>query len=138
MQVIHHKCYMAHISQSVDHTSHDAYLKKASFDVSYRCDYSWHTATTPGTRLLLDRSVAGPKVGDYSCRTKSQHNEQAKHNFFYNFAERISFADHWKLVAESSEFHLTLSRAHRAHFSQLEIRKKKRNISSESGKAVWR
>ena len=28
---------------------------------------SWrHTATTPGTGLLLARSVAGPKVGDYS------------------------------------------------------------------------
>ena len=30
----------------------------------------------------------------------------------HNFAERISFTEHWKLVAESSEFHLTLSRAH--------------------------
>ncbi len=38
-----------------------------------------------------------------------------------DFAERISFAEHWKLVAESSEFHLTLNRAHRAHFFQLEI-----------------
>ena len=29
--------------------------------------YRWrHTATTPGTGLLLARSVAGPKVGDYS------------------------------------------------------------------------
>ena len=35
-------------------------------------------------------------------------------------AERISFAEHGKLVAESSDFHLTL---HRAHFFQLEIRK---------------
>ena len=26
----------------------------------------WYTATTPGTGLLLDRSVAVPKVGDYS------------------------------------------------------------------------
>ena len=47
---------------------------------------------------------------------------------FYNFAERISFAEHWKLVAESSEFHLTLNKA---HFFQLEIRKKKRDILSE-------
>ena len=56
-----------------------------------------------------------------------------------DFAERISFAEHWKLVAESSEFHLTLSRAHRAHFSQLEIRKKKRDILSvkrESGMSL--
>ncbi len=34
------------------------------------------------------------------------------------------------MVAESSEFHLTLSRAHRAHFFQLEIRKTKRDILS--------
>ena len=53
-------------------------------------------------------------------------NIQAKHTiFFSNFAERISFAEHLKLVAESSELHLMLSRAHRAHFFQLEIRKKK-------------
>ena len=26
-------------------------------NVSYRCDYSWHTATTPGTGLLLARAV---------------------------------------------------------------------------------
>ena len=36
----------------------------------------------------------------------------------HNFAQRISLAEYWKLVAESSEFHLTLSRA---HFFQLEI-----------------
>ena len=40
-------------------------------------------------------------------------------------AERISFAEHGKLVAESSEFHLMLSRAHKAQFFQLEIRKRK-------------
>ena len=49
---------------------------------------------------------------------------KSKHTTFYNFAERISFAEHWKMVAESSEFHLTLKRAHRAHFFQLEIRQK--------------
>ena len=48
-----------------------------------------------------------------------------------NFAERISFAEHWELVAESSEFHLTLNRAPKAHFFQLEIRQKKRDILSE-------
>ena len=37
-------------------------------------------------------------------------------DYVADFAERISFVEHWKLVAESSEFHLTLSRAHRAHF----------------------
>ena len=35
------------------------------------------------------------------------------------------------MVAELSEFHLTLSRAHSVHFSQLEIPRKKRDISSE-------
>ena len=37
-QIIHHKCYMSLISQSVDHTSHEAYFQKASLNVSYRCD----------------------------------------------------------------------------------------------------
>ena len=35
------------------------------------------------------------------------------------------------MVAESSEFHLTLKRAHRAHFFHLKIRQKKRDILSE-------
>ena len=65
-------------------------------------------------------------------RTKSQLNKQAKHTTFYKFEEGISFAEHWKLVAESSEFHLTLKRAHRVHFFQLEIRQKKRDILSEN------
>ena len=39
---------------------------KTYFNVSYRCDYSWHTVTTPGTGLLLARCEAVPKVGDYS------------------------------------------------------------------------
>ena len=50
---------------------------------------------------------------------------------FYNLTEQISFAEHGKLVAESSEFHLTLSRAHRVPFFQLEIPTKKRDILSE-------
>ena len=60
-----------------------------------------------------------------STLAKSQLNKQGKHTFVYNFSERISFAEHGNLVAESSESHLTLNRAHRAHFSLLEIRKKK-------------
>ena len=60
----------------------------------------------------------------YAARTKLQLYKQAKHTTFYNFAVRISFSEHWKLVAESSEFHLTLKRTHRTHFFQLEIRKK--------------
>ena len=42
-------------------------------------------------------------------------------------------------AAESSEFQFMLSRVHKAHFFQLEIRKKKRDILSEkreSGMAV--
>ena len=41
----------------------------------------------------------------------------------------------WKLVADSGEFHLTLSNAYRAHFYQLEIRIKKDILSEklESG-----
>ena len=35
------------------------------------------------------------------------------------------------MVAESSEFHLAMSRAHRVHFFKLEIPRKKRDILSE-------
>ena len=43
----------------------------------------------------------------------------------------VSFAEHWKLVAESSEFHRTLKRAH--HFSNSKYAKKagKRDGASE-------
>ena len=70
---------------------------------------------------LLNGSPGYLYPGPYAARIKSQ---QAKHTTFYNFTERISFAQHGKLVAKSSEFHLTLSRAHRVHFFHLEIRKK--------------
>ena len=47
----------------------------------------------------------------------------------------VCYNEHRKLVAESSEFQFMLIRAHKAHFSQLEIRKKKkkkkRDILSE-------
>ena len=55
-------------------------------------------------------------------------------DYVADFAERITFAEHGKLVAESSEFHLTLSRAHRAHFFQLEIRKKAGHFKWKAGK----
>ena len=61
---------------------------------------------------------------DFARVTVTRDNKQAKHTTFYKFEEGISFAEHWKLVAESSEFHLTLKRLHRVHFFQLEIRKK--------------
>ena len=51
--------------------------------------------------------------------------KQTKLTKCYNFTDRISLTEDGKLVDESSEFHLALSRAHRAHFSKLEIRKKK-------------
>ena len=41
---------------------------------------------------------------------------------------------HWKLVAESSEFHLTPIRAHRAPFSNYKY-EKKRDILSEKGES---
>ena len=55
---------------------------------------------------------------------KSQLNKQAKKPQFDNFAEQISFAEQRKLVAESSEFDFTLSRVHRAHFSNSKYAKK--------------
>ena len=54
--------------------------------------------------------------------------KQAKHTQY--FAQRISFAEHWKLVAESSEFHLMLSRAHRAHFSNSKYEQKRDILKS--------
>ena len=71
-------------------------------------------------------------------RTKSQLNKEAKHTPLYRFEEGISFAGHWKLVAESSEFHLMLKRADRVHFYQLEIRQKAGLLSEkrESGIAL--
>ena len=68
------------------------------------------------------------------ARTESQRNKQAEHTNFYNYSERISIAEHWKLVAESSEFHLTLSRAHIERIFQLEIRKKAGHVMSKAGK----
>ena len=72
--------------------------------------------------------------GTYAAQTKSQLNKQAKHTQFNNFAERISYAEHWKLVAESSEFNFTLSRVHRAHFFQLQIRKQTGHFKLKAGK----
>ena len=71
-------------------------------------------------RIIRDILIPGPT----QCGLKSQLNKQAKHTTFYKFEEGISFSEHWNLVAESSEFHLTLKRAHRVHFFQLEIRQK--------------
>ena len=48
-----------------------------------------------------------------------------------DIAERISFVEHGKLVAESSEFHLTLSRAHFKRIFSNSKYPKKRDILSE-------
>ena len=57
VQIIHIKCYMSLISQSVYHTSHNAYLYKTSLNLMS------HTAvTTPvALRLLLARTTPGPQ-----------------------------------------------------------------------------
>ena len=73
-------------------------------------------------RVMITRDIFIP--GPTQCGLLSQLNKQAKHTTFYKFEEGISFAEHWKLVAESSEFHFTLKRAHRVYFFQLEIRQK--------------
>ena len=81
-------------------------------------------------RATINRDIFIP--GPTQCGL-SRSLKQAKHTTFYKFEEGISFAEHWKLVPESSEFHLTLKRAHRVHFFQLEIRQKKRDILSAYG-----
>ena len=73
-------------------------------------------------------------IQPYAVRTESQVNKQAKHTHFCNFSERISIAEHWKLVAESSE-HLsstfTLSRAHLERIFPNSKYAKKRDILSQ-------
>ena len=68
------------------------------------------------------------------ARTESQLNKQAKQTTFYHFSERISIAEHWKLDAESYEFHLTLSRVHLERiFSNLKYAKKAGHFKSKAG-----
>ena len=80
-------------------------------------------------RATITRDIFIP--GPTQCGLSRSLKKRAKHTTFYKFEEGICFAEHWKLVAESSEFNLTLKRAHRVHFFQLEIRQKKRDILSE-------
>ena len=63
-------------------------------------------------RSTIIRDIFIPGPTQWGLDPKSQLNKQAKHTTFYEFEEGISFAEHWKLVAESSEFHLTLKRGH--------------------------
>ena len=82
--------------------------------------HNWYCSTssrcyTDFARATISRDIFIQAL--YAAQTKSQLlNKEAKRKTFYNFAERIGFSEHWKLAAESSEFHLTLSRAYRAHF----------------------
>ena len=59
-------------------------------------------SSPPGgaTEYIVCRSVQYLYPGPYALRTKSQLNKLAKHTTFYKFEEGISFAEHWKLVAE--------------------------------------
>ena len=77
------------------------------------------------------------KIVSVQCtRPMSQLNKQAKHTTFYKFEEEIRFSEHWKLVAESSEFHLTLTRSHRVrvHFSNSKYAKKAEHFKWKAGK----
>ena len=63
------------------------------------------------------------------------------HTHVYSCAERISLVEHWKLVAESSEFHLTLIREHRLNrcmieriFSNSKYAKKAEHFKLKAGK----
>ena len=73
-------------------------------------------------RVTITRDIFIP--GPTQCGlSRSLTNRQNTHQF-YKFEEGISFAEHGKLVAESSEFHLTLKRADRVHFSNSKYAKK--------------
>ena len=68
----------------------------------------------------------------YAARTKSQLNKQAKHTTFYNFAERISFAE-LEAGCRVVWVPLDADKSAQSAFFQLQklIRKKKRDILSE-------
>ena len=55
-----------------------------------------------------------------------------------DISERISFAEHGKLVAESSEFNLTLSRVHKSIFFLTRNTQKSGTFQVKSGKAGLR
>ena len=85
-------------------------------------------------------STSSRRYTDFARRTITRdifnpgptRNKQAKTHTFFNFAERISFAEHGKMVAESSEFHLTLTRAHTIAFFPTGNTKKK------AGHFMWK
>ena len=59
--------------------------------------------------------------------TQRPHDMTLTQGMTVKIARQISFAEHGKLVAESSEFHFTLSRAHFSKFYNLSLREKNRH-----------
>ena len=87
-------------------------------------------------RATITRDIFIP--GPTQCGLSRSIKKRAKHTTFYKFEEGICFAEHWKLVAESSEFNLTLKRAHRVHFSNSKYAKKSGTFKVKNWKAGWR
>ena len=65
----------------------------------------------------------------YMARSNCNNNFYV--HYVADFAELISFAEHGKLVAETSELQLTLSRSHKAHFFSKSKYAKKLDILSK-------
>ena len=63
--------------------------------------------------LLLTRAAKSSAAKSSASKTRSMESRL----YVADFAERISFAEHGKLVIESSEFHLTLNSATERIFS---------------------
>ena len=84
---------------------------------------------SPG--ISLSRALRGQRGRTKSQRQNTQH-------FFYNFAELLLALPSTVSWLPRRLNSLTLSRAHRAHFFQLEIRKKRDILSEkrESGMAL--
>ena len=80
-------------------------------------------------RVTITRDIFIPSPTQ--CGLSRSLTNRQTHTTFYKFEEGVSFAEHWKLVAESSEFHLTLKRALRVHFFPTRNTQKKRDILSE-------
>ena len=80
-----------------------------------------HLVKQPAKHTPFYKNIHDP-IKWCSCITKYTVSESLMSLFVScndivaDIAEPISFAEHGKLVSESSEFHLTLSRAHKAHF----------------------
>ena len=94
---------------------------------------NWYCGTSSRRYMDFARAMIARDIFIPGPTRPGLSRKQAKHTF-YNFAERISFGEHWKLVAESSEFHLMLSRAHSAHFCPTQNTQKTGHFMGEAGK----